>query len=312
MSVEVTKTKGVLAEDFEPSNIEEMGGMIGKVAEQVIRGVEAVNPLNVFDKNYVENGDTVEQAVILMAEGRAYDKQGLQALTRKTPSLAVRYFREWNRLVYDTSVDIPEIRKVLLTGKGAEDVSTKIVSALSEGDTNDKYQYTKELFKFGRQDQDGKVFVKLDDVAYDNGIDYQAVLVKIKDTVKGMQFVNTTYNTAGIKRKTIADDIYIVMDYELKNRLDVEELSGVFNLDKADIKNKIIEIDGGTETIGGKKVYPVYIVDKWAVLNYTRLFEMADQKNADGLFWNYFLHTDRMYALSQLFDGCYFNVITEE
>ena len=38
----------------------------------------------------------------------------------------------------------------------------------------------------------------------------------------------------------------------------------------------------------------------------------ADQKNADGLFWNYFLHTERMYGLSPLFDGCYILVKAEE
>ena len=309
MSVDFTK--GVLPEDYEPTTIEEVGSMVGKVAEQVIREVDASNPLGVFEKRPIDNGTTVEQAVIKMAEAEAYDKEGLNALTRKDPDIAVRYFDTWNRQKYHTSVDISQIRKVLLTGKGAEDVSTKVVSALSTGDTYDKFTNLKGLFKYGRQDQTGKVFVKLDDVAYDNGIDYQEVLVRIKDTVKGMQFVNTTYNTAQINRSTKAEDIYIIMDYGLKNRIDVEELSGVFNLDKADIKDKIIEVDTGTETIGGKKCYSVYVVDKNAILNYTRLYEMADQKNADGLFWNYFLHVERMYALSQLFDGCYFNVIAE-
>ena len=97
------------------------------------------------------------------------------------------------------------------------------------------------------------------------------------------------------------------MPYQLKNKLDVEELAGVFNLDKAEIKNRIIETDTGIESGS----YYIYVVDKHAVLDFTRLYEMMDEKNADGLFWNYYLHTERLYALSPLFDACYVKVVAQ-
>ena len=72
----------------------------------------------------------------------------------------------------------------------------------------------------------------------------------------------------------------------------------VFNLDKAEIRNRIIEIDS-TDNI-------VYIVDRNAILDYTRLYEMVNQLNADGLFYNYFLHVEDLFAISPLFDCCFF------
>ena len=122
-----------------------------------------------------------------------------------------------------------------------------------------------------------------------------------------MQFVNDKYNVAQIKKKTNAEDIYIIMPYTLKNKLDVEELAGVFNLDKADIKDKIIEIDTEADLDGFQYVY---IVDKYAILDYTRLYEMLNQLNADGRFWNYFLHVERLFGISPLFDAGYLKVAT--
>lgn len=304
-------TKGTDGAHYVPTTITELSGMIGKIAEQVIREVTAENHLSMFEKRPITNGDTVEQAVTTLATSQAYDKDGTYTLARQDPTLAVRYFNSWTRATFKTTVDTSLIRKVLETGKGVEEISSKIVAELNEGDTQEKYEAIKSLLKWGRQDQTGKALVKLDNIAYNNGIDYQALLVQLKDTVKGMQFVNTTYNGASLKRRTRKDDIVIVMPYKLKNRVDVEELAGVFNLDKAEIKDHIVEVDVDVEEISGQDCYPVYVVDKNAILVYTRLYEMVDQKNAEGYFWNYFLQVERMFAISQLFDGCYFFVEAE-
>jgi len=303
---------GVIPANYEPTEIEDLGGMIGKIAFQVIRGVGSFNPLKVFEKKLPENGDTIEQAIVELASARAYDKTGANALTRKTPSLKVKYFSKWNRVTYDTSVDIPQIRKVLQTGKGAAEIATKIVNSLGEGENDETYNQLKNLLKWGRQDGAGKVLKKIATINYgQTGIDYKNFLITLKDTIKGMQFVNADFNMASLKRKTEKEDIVILMPYQLKNRVDVDELAGVFNLEKAEIEKRIIELDTGTETIGGKSTYAVYALDRNAVLNYVRLYDMISQPNGDGYFINYFLHTDKMYALSALFDCGYIEVKAE-
>ena len=307
-----TFTGGDIPANYTPNSISELGGMLGKVAEQIIREVAADDRLSVFDKMPVDNGDTIEHAIATLASARAYDSTGANALSRTTPGIAVRYFNDWTRAVFDTTVDISLIRKVLQTGKGASDISTKLVSVLGESDKYEKYTQLKNLFKWGRQDQSGKVLKLADTVAYGtNGIDYKGVLESLKNVVSGMQFVNTGFNTGSVNRKTDSRDIFILMPYKLKNKLDVEELAGVFNLDKAEIKNKIIEIDTDVEEISSKDTFVIYVVDRNAILSYTRLYQLADQKNADGLFWNYFLHTERMYGISPLFDACYILVKAE-
>ena len=284
--------------------------MIGKVAHQVIREVEAQNPMAVFDKMPVTNGDTIEQAVVKLVEAQGYDSTGAGALSRDTTvKLAVQYFKNWQRHTYKTTVDVPQIRKALVDGKGATDISGKLVSVLGQSAINDKFQSLKALLVWGTTtaswtDNTNPVLINKGAVPKVSGTqDNKGILTKIKDTVSEMKFVNTSCNRLGIKRKTYADDIYIIMPYTLRNSLDVNELAAAFNLEKTDLKARIIEIDDTTNNY-------VYIVDKNAILSYTRLYEMADQKNADGLFWNYFLHKEDLFGISALFDGVFFEYNT--
>lgn len=312
--VSPTYDDGVGGASFEPTSIEELGGMIGKIANSVIRENSTVNHLSVFDKGLVDNGDTIEQAVVLLAQSQAYDSTGAHTLDRETSAkFAVKYFKDWTAKTYKKTVDLPELRKVLTKGVSASDVSAKVVSSTTEGDKQEQYEDIRDMMAWGRQSADGgtgAMLVRAETVPYDavnNSIDYKQVLVAMKDAISGMQFTNTSFNVGSVKRRTLPEDLFILMPYKLKNRIDVEELAGVFNLDKAEIKDRIVEIDTTNES----GYYYIYIVDRWAVLDYTRLYEMLNQLNAEGHFWNYFLHTERLYGLSGLFDACYIKIANQ-
>lgn len=313
--VSPTYGNGVGGDNYTPTTIAEMGEMIGKIAYSVIYDNTAKDKLAVFDKMPIDKGDTIEQAVVKMAESLAYDATGANALTRETTEkFAVLYFKDWGRKKFKKTIDVPEIRKVLANEIDVSDVSAKIVSSMTEGDIQEKYEDVRDLFAWGKQVADGgtgAVLVKAGTVAYDetnSTIDYKETLITLKDTIKGMQYVNTNFNSAGLKRRTRKEDMVIVMPYKLKNRLDVGELASLFNLEKAEIDSKIIEVDTNADANG---YYDIFVVDKHAVLAFTRLYQMVDQLNADGLFWNYFLHVERLYALSALFDGCYIRVASQ-
>lgn len=305
-------TPGATGEDFVPNTMENLGDMVCKVSLQIIRGVEAFNPLAKFKKKAPTNGDTIEQVIVKLASAKAYDATGANALSRKTPDIVVKYFNTWTRRKFDTTIDKNEMTKVLQTGKGVGEISGKVIDSLVEGDKDEDFTQMKNLLAWGRQDGDGQVFKKFGTITTKNEkIDYQELLVEMKDVVSGMQFCNANYNTALLKRKTKKDDIYILMPYKLKNKLSVEELAGVFNLEKTEIEGRIIEIDTDEEEISGLNSYVVYILDQNALAIYNRLYDMDNQKNADGYFWNYFLHSEDMYGISNLFDCGYLVVNTE-
>ena len=286
---------------YVPNTYAPYDDMIGKIAFQIIREVETKNPLAVFDKMPVNNGDTIEQAVVKLVDANAYDPTGANALTRDTAvKVAVRYFNNWERHNYKTTIDYSEIRKVLTTGLGAEEVADKIVSALSKSRIHDKFTSLKALLAWGRTagSYDASTAVIKSSTTIPalsgGGINAKAIIKAIKNTIKGFTFVSTDYNVPALKQASDVDDIYIVMSYKMKTALDVDELAGVFNLEKDKIDAKIIEIDADDNYI--------YVLDERAILDFTRLYEMVNQLNADGLFWNYFLHVSDLFAISPLFN----------
>lgn len=286
--------------------------MIGKIAYQIIREVVAKNPLSVFNKRPVDTGDTIEQVVVKLVESEPYSRDGLAALSPdKRSKLAVRYFNEWFEKKFKTTVYYQDLRFVAENIENRDEIASKLVSVLSQSDIYENYVELKGLLEFGTKVNGGTTPLKdLGTIPVDESgkVQYKKILTKLKNTVKGMKFVNANYNTAGLARATQESDIYIIAPYELITDIDVEELAGVFNLDKAEIRTRIIEIDTPQDADGN---YTIYVVDQNAILAVPRLYLMDNQKNADGLFWNYFLHVGRLYAISSLFDGAFFKVATK-
>ena len=287
--------------NYVPNTYSSLDDMIGKIAHQIIKEVDTKDPLAVFDKVPVDNGDTIEQSIVKLVDASAYDPTGAGALTRETAvSVAVRYFNNWQRHTYKKTIDYSMIRKVMTTGRGAEEVADKIVSAMSNSRIHDKFKSLVALLQWGRTvgsyDPSTAVIQSSTTIAAgsDGRIDAKAILRALKNTVKGFTFVGTDYNVPQLKQSTPLDNIYIVMSYKMKNALDIDELAGVFNLEKTEIGARIIEIDDDDEYI--------YVLDERAILDYTRLNEMVSQINADGLFYNYFLHIEDLFAISPLFN----------
>lgn len=315
MPVQPTYGKGTTAPNFEVNqypvwNPQQME-LIGKVAYSVIRQISADNPLAVFDKMPVDNGDTLEQVVLKLVESEAADPDGLRALAPdKRDKLAARYFNNWDEKQFRTTVRYDKLRMVGNTVSNYEEIADGLVAELAPSDIQEKYEDTKGLFKYGATaDTDGStVFVNLGTIdAIQNVPNYKKVLTTLKNIIRGFTFNSTKYNTAGLKRRAYRDDIYIIMPYELRNEIDVETLAGLFNLDKAEVNSRIIEIDEGVDENGD---YTVYVVDQNAILVVTQLYMLDNQKNASGKFWNYFLNVTRMYALSSLYNGVFFKVAT--
>lgn len=295
--VEPIYSGGVDAENYTPE-INELYPLIEKVARQTIASTEITDRLAVFNKAPIDNGTTLEEFIVKIAQSTAYEiDENSNPYKVVNPELIVRYYNNWTHKVFKTTVFDNEVRKVLLADGNAGRVSGEIVASLSKGDFYEKYIATRDLLKYAF---DNDLIVKSEPVLK---TDYKGILKELKDAVDGMSFPNATFNKAEVVRETPKSRIRIIMPYKIKNAIDVEELAGVFNLDKAELKERIITIDDGDK---------IYVVDELGILIYTRLYQMASMPyDADNLCKNFVLHTDRLYAISPLFDMYAIDVVNE-
>lgn len=281
--------------------------MIEKIARQIIYAPSADDRLAFFDKIPINKGTTIEQVVAKLAESTAFEGSTNDGTDNpfKTnyPSIAVKYFNNWTTKQFTTTVSQQEIRKVIQGDINVDDIVGPLVTALTEGDQYEKYDDIKNLLWYGSQNA---AMVKYPSTGIAD-TEYTKILNTLKDVISGMQFVNDDFNAAGILRRTLPSDIRVIMPYKIKNAIDVNELAGVFNLDKAEIGNRIVEIDDPT-TAGATPA--IYVVDQNAVLVYTRLYEMTTLWNPKQLYMNYFLTVERLFAMSPLFDAVQIPITT--
>lgn len=286
MAVTPSYAAPITAANFEPTV--NVLGAIEKIAKQAVYNVIADDRLSPLEKGALNNGADVEQIVIQLAESSAFDPDSVTNFSASNPDLAVRYFKTHTEKTFKVKVADKEIRKIRLAG-GEEDIAGMIASSLANGYMQENYENIRDMF-FNTDVQNTAI---TDAGAVENN-DYKGILQMLKDVVSGMTFVNDDFNGAGIKRATRRDDIVVLMPYTVKNGIDVQELSGVFNLDKAELRDRIIETDGPATHI--------FVLDRNAAQIYTFYYGMESARNIDGKYTEFNLTVDKLYALSPLFD----------
>ena len=88
MAVTPTYTGGVLPANYD-ATVESTLNMVNKIAKQAIYMIETDDHLYPLEKGDIENGTDVEQVVVNLAAGSAFDPNK-DAFSAAAPSLAVR------------------------------------------------------------------------------------------------------------------------------------------------------------------------------------------------------------------------------
>ena len=135
-----------------------------------------------------------------------------------------------------------------------------------------------------------------------------------------MTFQNTKYNRAGVINNTKKDDQYIIINSDFDAVMDVEVLATAFNMSKAEFMGHRILVDDFGEFDDARlqalfknnpnyvpltadekaalAAIPAVMVERNWFLIYDKLFQFTEQYNGEGLYWNYWLHDWKIFAIS--------------
>ena len=132
-TIDVTTLLG--SSDF-PVNVNDVYSLIETICVQNIRGVKSSNRIeDAFYDYVVENGTVVEEAIIKMADRQNFVKTGAPNLAPKDPTLAVKYFNNWEPAQFQTTVRRNDIRKIIADkGTGIDEVVSAILDTLNQGE----------------------------------------------------------------------------------------------------------------------------------------------------------------------------------
>lgn len=267
--------------------------LLHKIGKTMIESKLFKNKLATFKAGEVLTKQDVEEIFVNMAGGAsAYDPEGKTALARFEPTEAdVVYHRENRKDCYAISLG-----------------DIDFVAVFRSEATLDSFILAQLNSVYSRAAHDEWVLMKNLLATYDGYADYKTTAIEgeniasaVKDFVKNvrkakqdMSFASENLNKAGVMTWTDESDIVLFVHKDVLVETDVELLATAFNISKTDIPSRIVVMDDFgslTDTYG-------IIADKNFLRVWDTLSRMETQRNAQGLFTNYFYHVHQILSVS--------------
>lgn len=289
---------GVTADNYTPS--QPISGIIGKIAKQVVEGMNTPSKFDIFDKDPVEYGKDVEISVYENATGQDYDPKGTNVIP--DPANHTLYFTEYDEKVYPVFINKWDIGKASKDRAYAEKSAGVIVETLYGGDNEHVKEMNYNQFNAavaGEPAADGSVQIvnagELPEITDEASA--KAYLAAVKMVAAGMREEPEVYNPYALPKHP--RQLALLIPYQDKIKLDVYA--------RASNPNDSYLTYGVDEVItipASKTSGASFIVDMRYVQNRVRksVYEEYPVKHSGGNV-EASLCTSRMYALCPLFDA---------
>ena len=233
---------------FDPMNRQYLNDCVWSMVNRIGLTVMAQNtpfenPFAVFKKENLYWGSTVQEIAVKWIKAHGYKDDAEDLLKMHRPEAAV-WFYEMNRKdQYPISWTNDELRQAFLDDFGLNRFIAQIMETPRNSDNYDEMNIMLALIRHYEQNL-GFYKVHLDAVPSDQTT-AKTLLKALRSTAGRMQFPSTQYNALNvtdIPAYANPQQMVLLIEPEYLASLDVDALSAVFQLDKADVPYRIIQV----------------------------------------------------------------------
>lgn len=264
--------------------------LFNKIGKTLIESKLFKNKLARFKSGTILTQQDVEEMFIEMskAEGK-YDKSGPNPLGRRTgPNVKVVYHRMNRQDYYAITIGDLDVVRVFRSEASLDTFITGLFNSVYSGAEYDEYLAMKNLL-----------------ATYKGYVDYQVPAITDESSAKefvktvrkasqDMTFASKAYNKAKVMTWTPVEKQVLFINKDVLAEVDVEVLAKAFNMGKTNIQVEVVSMDdfGALANTYG------LLVDESFFRVWDTLSKMEPQRNAQGLFTNYFYHIHQILSLS--------------
>lgn len=283
-----------------------ISALINRIALVRVRSANFNNMYKELKKGYLEFGETVEEVFVNIAKARDFsvEKGEAREFKRTIPDVRSAFHAMNWRVQYPITIEDMELRQAFLSINGVQDLIAKLVDSIYNANEYDEYLLFKYLMI--KAISHGKMYP----VSIGDGTDMNEAAVQYRGMSNNLEFMNSKYNSAGVRTTTRKEDQYIFMDAFYNAKYDVNVLASAFNMDKATFMGHLKLIDSwntfdnerfdviransdGIEEVTADELalmanVKAVLVDKEWFQIYDNLDKMTEQYCASGMYWNYF------------------------
>ena len=307
-----------------------ISALINRIALVRVRSANFNNMYKELKKGYLEFGETVEEVFVNIAKARDFsvEKGEAREFKRTIPDVRSAFHAMNWRVQYPITIEDMELRQAFLSINGVQDLIAKIVDAVYNANEYDEYLLFKYLMI--KAISHGKMYP----VSIGDGTDIHDAAVQYRGMSNNLEFMNSKYNSAGVRTTTRKDDQYIFMDAFYNAKYDVNVLASAFNMDKATFMGHLKLIDSwdtfdnerfdiiransdGIEEVTADELalmadVKAVLIDKEWFQIYDNLDKMTEQYCASGMYWNYFYNVWKTISSSPFSNAIVFVTNTAE
>jgi len=278
--------------EFRPQMNEFISSLVNRIGTVIARNNSWSNPFAPFKRGMLTYGNTIEeiQVGLLTAHGYEPDRDSMEEMLFGTEVPETKsLFHSINRQnVYKVTVNDMLLKRAFIEDGGLSAYVNQLLVTPTTSDNLDEFLLMTKLFALYER-LGGFFHVAIPDVGsdYSTPDDAKAALRKIRSLSATLKFISTRYNAAHMPISAQPEELILFTTPEFEAALDVEALAAAFNIDKANIKPRIITIP--QEFFGIDGCQAILTTAEFFVCADT-LLEVASQFNASNLNTNQFLH----------------------
>lgn len=233
---------------FDPMNRQYLNDCVWSMVNRIGLTVMAQNapfenPLSVFKKENLYWGSTVQEIAVKWIKAHGYKDDAEELLKMHRPEAAVWFYEMNRRDQYPISWTDDELRQAFVDDFGLNRFVAQIMETPRNSDNYDEMNIMLALIRHYEQNL-GFYKVHLDAVPSDETT-AKTLLKALRATAGRMQFPSTQYNAlnvSDIPAYANPQQMVLLVEPEYLASLDVDALSAVFQLDKADVPYRIIQV----------------------------------------------------------------------
>ena len=280
--------------------------MMNRIGYTIIHNPDIMpNPFSDFTKTIVDYGDTIQEYKVKVIDGKKFtaDEFGDAESTYEPNPYAVeknkpiaQYSKLNDKVKYRQTVFDNQLKLAFTNEQKFGDFVAAMYAAVKESDNLDKFIKWKKFMS------NEAIYGANDKIDADDDTEYYAKLIrKMKDTITKFKFPSTSYNVNG--DTAVSSKISIIMKASDKNKIDMDILAGVYNMDmmKLDAKIRLVD-DFATVTVTPEGEDPIskdvacLIVDDRFFSYYPRTPVAGAIYNPEDLYTNTFLNVQGTYT----------------
>ena len=313
---DVIKSIGVVLTTNPNLANEFLSALVNRIGTVILTSKLFTNPIASFKKGILDFGETIEEIFVDIAEPYQYDPAVAESniFKREVPGVKSAFHILNYEKFYKATIQDVDLKKAFLSLDGVTELIAKTVDALYTSANYDEFLTMKYLL--AKHILEGHLYAE--DIS--SAQTTKEKVTVLKEVSNNIEFPSRKYNMMGVQNFTLKDNQYLIVNSKFDADMDVNVLASAFNMDKAEFLGHRVLIDGfgSLDTDRLDKLFandpsyqtltdaelkalddiPAVLIDENFFMIFDALFKFTEQYNGEGMYWNYWYHTWKVFSVS--------------